>query len=172
MKIACVLSEYSDQPAHPRSLIWVFAEHPIGSKGSKASSYGQRRLISLRNPLGALAIFYAVPRLIFKTVSVSKVKYWRQFSEFLLFFVVLVILQQPIPSRWSKRIVYHETLRAKEEIQSALVFKFSDADLLKLIYSRSLMARTSLKPWKFLDMDSLSHWGFIIAPGQEANWDN
>ena len=27
--------------------------------------------------------------------------------------------------------------------------------------------------WKFvLDMGSLSHWGLIIAPGQEANGDN
>ena len=40
-------------------------------------------------------------------------------------------------------------------------------------YSRTLMARTSFGPWKFvLDMGSSSHRGLIIAPGQEANEDN
>ena len=45
-KIACVPSEDSDQPAHPRSLIRVFTGHSLGSQGSKASSGGQRRLWS------------------------------------------------------------------------------------------------------------------------------
>ena len=34
------------------------------------------------------------------------------------------------------------------------------------------MARTSLGPWKFVrDMGSSSHWGLIMAQGQEANGD-
>ena len=33
--IACVPSEDSDQPAHPRSLIRVFAGHSVDSQGSK-----------------------------------------------------------------------------------------------------------------------------------------
>ena len=45
-KIACVPSGDSDQPAHPRSLIRVFAGYSgvQCSQGSKASSGGQRRL--------------------------------------------------------------------------------------------------------------------------------
>ena len=35
------------------------------------------------------------------------------------------------------------------------------------------MAETAFEPWKFvLDMDSWSHWGLIIVPGQETNGDN
>ena len=35
------------------------------------------------------------------------------------------------------------------------------------------MAQTSLGPWKFIrDMGTLSHWGLIMAPVQEANSDN
>ena len=35
------------------------------------------------------------------------------------------------------------------------------------------MARTSLGPVKFVqDKGSLSNWGLIMAPGQEANGDN
>ena len=35
------------------------------------------------------------------------------------------------------------------------------------------MTQTTLESGKFvLDMGSLSHLGLIIAPGQEANWDN
>ena len=34
------------------------------------------------------------------------------------------------------------------------------------------MARTSLGPWKFIrDMGSSSHWGLIMAPGQEVYGD-
>ena len=34
------------------------------------------------------------------------------------------------------------------------------------------MAQTALEPWTFArDMGSSSHWGLIIAPGQEANGD-
>ena len=34
------------------------------------------------------------------------------------------------------------------------------------------MAQTSLGPWKFVrDMGSSSHWGLIMALGQEANGD-
>ena len=45
--------------------------------------------------------------------------------------------------------------------------------LLDVKYSRTSMARTSLGPWKFVrGMDSSSHWGFIMAPGQEASSDN
>ena len=37
----------------------------------------------------------------------------------------------------------------------------------------TFMARASLGTWKFIrDMGSSSHWGFIMAPGQEANGDN
>ena len=43
-KIARVPSEASDQTAHPRSLIRVFAGHYVGSQESKASSGGQRRV--------------------------------------------------------------------------------------------------------------------------------
>ena len=43
-KIACVLSECSDQPAHPHSLIRVFAEHSVGTKDSKTSSGGERNI--------------------------------------------------------------------------------------------------------------------------------
>ena len=40
-------------------------------------------------------------------------------------------------------------------------------------YSRTSMARTSLRPWKFVrDMGSSSHWGLIMAPAQKANSDN
>ena len=40
-------------------------------------------------------------------------------------------------------------------------------------YSQTLLARTSLGPWKFVwDMGSLSHWGLIIIPGQKANGDD
>ena len=39
----------------------------------------------------------------------------------------------------------------------------------KFMYSRTSVARTSLGSWKFVrDMGSSSHWGLIIAPGQEA----
>ena len=39
-------------------------------------------------------------------------------------------------------------------------------------YSRTLMARTSLGPWKFVrDIGSSSHLGLIMAQGQEANGD-
>ena len=35
------------------------------------------------------------------------------------------------------------------------------------------MNQTSLGPWEFVrDMGSLTHWGLIMAPGQEANSDN
>ena len=35
------------------------------------------------------------------------------------------------------------------------------------------MARTSLESWKFIrDMGSLSHWGLIMAQGQEVNGNN
>ena len=41
------------------------------------------------------------------------------------------------------------------------------------LYSQNLMARTSLGPWKFVrGKDSLSHWGLIMGPGQEANGDH
>ena len=40
-QIACAPSEDSDQPAHPRSLITVFAGHSVTSQGYKASSGGQ-----------------------------------------------------------------------------------------------------------------------------------
>ena len=34
------------------------------------------------------------------------------------------------------------------------------------------MAQTSLWPWKLVqDMGSSSHWGLIMAPGQEVNND-
>ena len=43
----------------------------------------------------------------------------------------------------------------------------------QILYSRISMARTSLGPWKFIrNMGSLSHWGLIMAPVQEANSDN
>ena len=45
-KIACAPSEDSDQPAHTRSLIRVFAGHLVSSQGFKASSGGQWRLCS------------------------------------------------------------------------------------------------------------------------------
>ena len=39
--------------------------------------------------------------------------------------------------------------------------------------SRSSMAQTSSEQWSnILNMDSSSHWGLIIAPGQEENGDN
>ena len=39
--------------------------------------------------------------------------------------------------------------------------------------SQTSMARTSFGPWHFVrDIGSSSHWGLIIAPGQEANADN
>ena len=42
-----------------------------------------------------------------------------------------------------------------------------------IMYSQTSMARTSLGPWKFVrNMDSLSHWGLIMTPGQKANADN
>ena len=47
-EITCAPSEDSDQPAHPRRLIRVFAGHYGGSQGSKTSSGGQRRLITQR----------------------------------------------------------------------------------------------------------------------------
>ena len=35
------------------------------------------------------------------------------------------------------------------------------------------MARTPLGPWKFVPgVGSWSHIGLIVAPGQEANWDD
>ena len=41
------------------------------------------------------------------------------------------------------------------------------------IYSRPLMAQTSLGLWKFiLEMVISSHRGLIIAPGEEANGHN
>ena len=40
-KIACASTDGSDQSAHLRSLIRVFAGHSVGRKGSKASSGGQ-----------------------------------------------------------------------------------------------------------------------------------
>ena len=41
------------------------------------------------------------------------------------------------------------------------------------LYSKISMARTSLGPWKFIrDMGSSSHWGLIMALGQEAYGDN
>ena len=43
-KIVCAPSEDSDQPAHPRSLIRVFAGHSVGSQISEASLGGQWRL--------------------------------------------------------------------------------------------------------------------------------
>ena len=46
-KIVCAPSERSNQPAHPRSLIGVFAGHSVGSQGTKACLDGRLRLISL-----------------------------------------------------------------------------------------------------------------------------
>ena len=43
-KSPCAPSEDSDQPAHQRSLIRVFVEHLMGSRGSKMSSGGQKIL--------------------------------------------------------------------------------------------------------------------------------
>ena len=41
------------------------------------------------------------------------------------------------------------------------------------VYSQTSMAKTSLGPWKFvLDSDSLSPFGLVIAPVQEADGDN
>ena len=41
------------------------------------------------------------------------------------------------------------------------------------MYSKTSMAGASLGPCKFIrDMDSLSHWGLIMAPDQEAYGDN
>ena len=38
------------------------------------------------------------------------------------------------------------------------------------IYSRTSMTQTSLEPWKLIrDMGSLSHWGSVMVPSQEAN---
>ena len=46
----------------------------------------------------------------------------------------------------------------------------SDYDF--VIYSQTSMARTSLRQWKFVRGVGCSrHWGFIIAPSQEANGD-
>ena len=40
-------------------------------------------------------------------------------------------------------------------------------------YSHTLMARTSFRPWKFIqDTGSSSHCGLIMARGQEANGDS
>ena len=40
-------------------------------------------------------------------------------------------------------------------------------------YSRTLMAKTSFGPWQFVrEVGSSSHWGLIMAPGQEADSDN
>ena len=47
-EMTCPPSEDSDQPGHLLSLIRVFAVRSVGSKGSKLSSCGQRRLIRLR----------------------------------------------------------------------------------------------------------------------------
>ena len=41
-KIACAPSEDSDQTAHSRSLIRVFAVHSVGSLGANASLGGHR----------------------------------------------------------------------------------------------------------------------------------
>ena len=39
-----------------------------------------------------------------------------------------------------------------------------------LLNSRTLVAQTSLRPWKLVrDMGSSSHWGLIMVLGQEAN---
>ena len=40
-------------------------------------------------------------------------------------------------------------------------------------YSRILVTWTSLGPWRFVrGIDSSSHWGLIMTPGQEANCDS
>ena len=45
--------------------------------------------------------------------------------------------------------------------------------LIKVAYSKTSMAQTSLGPWKFIqNMGSLTHRGLIMASGQEANGDN
>ena len=42
----------------------------------------------------------------------------------------------------------------------------------EMTYSRTSIARTSLGPGKFVrDMGNSSHWGLIMAQGQEANGD-
>ena len=44
---------------------------------------------------------------------------------------------------------------------------------LNVLYSLTLIARTTLGPWKFvLGTGSSSHGGSIIAPGHETNVDN
>ena len=43
-KMAFALSEDSDQPGHPPSLIRVFAVRSMGTRGLNVSSCGQRRL--------------------------------------------------------------------------------------------------------------------------------
>ena len=45
-KIACAPIDDSGKPAHPCSLIRVFARQSLGSQGSQPSSGGQRRLLS------------------------------------------------------------------------------------------------------------------------------
>ena len=45
-KMTCALSEDSDQPGHPPSLISAFTVHSKDSQGPKVSSCGQRRLCS------------------------------------------------------------------------------------------------------------------------------
>ena len=45
-KLGCAPNEYSDQPAHPRSLVRVFDGRTIASKGSNVSSDGKLRLWS------------------------------------------------------------------------------------------------------------------------------
>ena len=60
----------------------------------------------------------------------------------------------------------------KSNISKTLLFLQSNLQP-NFLKTQTLMTQTTLGSGKFvLDMGSLSHLRLIIAPGQEANWDN
>ena len=79
---------------------------------------------------------------------------------------------------WKKHFIYSYS----SPINTYMVCLISESELFAILsalyrtsssYCKTLMARTALGPWKFIrDMGSSSHWGLIMAPGQEANVDN
>ena len=77
---------------------------------------------------------------------------------------------------WEERKKAEDLLKDLRQFSTSQVAYATCTSLIHICfpeYSRTSMARTPLGPWKFVrDMGSSSHWGLIMAPGQEANSDN
>ena len=146
----CAPSEDSDQPAHPRSLIRIFTGAFWIAKDEKflhATNEASDQSTRMRR------LFWVFSLRIWQKVHFRTLRLICNISRW--YFL-------PSETQWWDEIILKNGYWPLTDIYDQI-----------LIYSKTLMSRTPLRPWKFIrDMGTSNHWGLIIAPGQEANCDN